>query len=249
MSDLSRVEAILASKQPGAAPYTDEPLSRLEQELLNADFSKPTKVVNSFSEMTEEGQTYAIRNTEEGEYNSYTEYILVNGKPERYGKQDTVVDAYTRAEADSLLDEKVDKVTGKGLSTNDYTTSEKEKLAGIEAGAQKNPTLAAVATSGSYNDLSDKPVIPSSSSAEPVAYTILVSGWNNKVYSFESDYPSSTYDITDILIKDDATATARKQWDEAAVNGYKSANVIVSHGKQPKMDLPVVLMVKEKEIT
>lgn len=35
---------------------------------------------------------------------------------------------------------KVDKVTGKGLSTNDYTTAEKEKLAGIEAGAQVNPT-------------------------------------------------------------------------------------------------------------
>ena len=30
------------------------------------------------------------------------------------------------------LDEKVDKVTGKGLSTNDYTTAEKNKLAGFE---------------------------------------------------------------------------------------------------------------------
>lgn len=33
---------------------------------------------------------------------------------------------------------KVDKVTGKGLSTNDYTTTEKNKLAGIAAGAQVN---------------------------------------------------------------------------------------------------------------
>lgn len=33
------------------------------------------------------------------------------------------------------LDLKVDKVTGKVLSTNDYTTSEKNKLSGIEAGA------------------------------------------------------------------------------------------------------------------
>ena len=30
-----------------------------------------------------------------------------------------------------LNDEKVDKVTGKGLSTNDYTTTEKNKLAGL----------------------------------------------------------------------------------------------------------------------
>lgn len=36
---------------------------------------------------------------------------------------------------------KVDKVTGKGLSTEDYTTIEKTKLAGIDAGAQKNPDL------------------------------------------------------------------------------------------------------------
>ena len=30
-----------------------------------------------------------------------------------------------------VSDEKVDKVTGKGLSTNDYTTAEKNKLAGL----------------------------------------------------------------------------------------------------------------------
>ena len=36
------------------------------------------------------------------------------------------------------LDEKVDKVSGKGLSTNDYTTNEQTKLSGIETGAQVN---------------------------------------------------------------------------------------------------------------
>lgn len=36
------------------------------------------------------------------------------------------------------LNDKVDKVTGKGLSTNDYTTDEKNKLNGIETGAQVN---------------------------------------------------------------------------------------------------------------
>ena len=35
------------------------------------------------------------------------------------------------------LNNKVDKVTGKGLSANDYTTTEKNKLAGIEMGANK----------------------------------------------------------------------------------------------------------------
>lgn len=40
------------------------------------------------------------------------------------------IDAYTKAETDALLEDKVDKVTGKGLSTNDYDNSEKSKLAG-----------------------------------------------------------------------------------------------------------------------
>lgn len=38
----------------------------------------------------------------------------------------------------AALDEKVDKVEGKQLSTEDYTTSEKNKLAGISTGAQVN---------------------------------------------------------------------------------------------------------------
>lgn len=36
------------------------------------------------------------------------------------------------------LSYKVDKVDGKGLSTNDYTTAEKNKLSGISAGAEAN---------------------------------------------------------------------------------------------------------------
>lgn len=43
---------------------------------------------------------------------------------------------------------KVDKVDGKGLSTNDYTTTEKNKLAGIAAGAEVNVNADWNATSG-----------------------------------------------------------------------------------------------------
>lgn len=41
------------------------------------------------------------------------------------------------ADVNSKLDDKVDKVSGKDLSTNDYTTAEKNKLEGISAGANK----------------------------------------------------------------------------------------------------------------
>lgn len=44
----------------------------------------------------------------------------------------------------SLASKYVEVVAGKQLSTEDYTTAEKEKLAGIEAGAQVNPTFTAV---------------------------------------------------------------------------------------------------------
>lgn len=45
-----------------------------------------------------------------------------------------------------LQTQKVDKVQGKGLSTNDYTTPEKNKLAAIEAGANKYVLPAATAS-------------------------------------------------------------------------------------------------------
>lgn len=39
-----------------------------------------------------------------------------------------------------IKDKFVTKVTGKGLSTEDFTTDERDKLNGIEPGAQKNPS-------------------------------------------------------------------------------------------------------------
>jgi hypothetical protein len=81
-------------------------------------------------------------------------------------------DANFSATVATQIGNKVDKENGKGLSTNDYTTAEKNKLAGIAEGANKyihpdtHPAsmitgLSKVATSGSYNDLTDKPTIPS----------------------------------------------------------------------------------------
>ena len=50
----------------------------------------------------------------------------------------------------SKLSNKVDKVSGKQLSTNDYTTTEKNKLAGIAEGANKYAHPTSGVTSGSY---------------------------------------------------------------------------------------------------
>ena len=56
------------------------------------------------------------------------------------------------------LDLKVDAVSGKGLSTNDFTTEEKNKLAGIEAGAQVNPTIDSALSDSSVNAVQNKVV-------------------------------------------------------------------------------------------
>lgn len=53
---------------------------------------------------------------------------------------------YTKASATTDLATKVDKVVGKQLSTNDYTSAEKTKLAGVESGANKYTLPVASAT-------------------------------------------------------------------------------------------------------
>lgn len=62
----------------------------------------------------------------------------------------------------STVNDKVDKVTGKGLSTNDYTTADKNKLAGIANGAKANVQSDWNVTD-STNDafIKNKPTIPS----------------------------------------------------------------------------------------
>lgn len=58
---------------------------------------------------------------------------------------------------DAGLATKVDKVTGKGLSTNDFTTAEKTKLAGVAEGANKT-TVDSSLSSTSTNPVQNKAV-------------------------------------------------------------------------------------------
>ena len=105
-----------------------------------------------------------------GTYSKPTDGIpksdLANDVQASLGKANTalqhVPSAYRTAVLQDKIDSgKVDKVDGKGLSTNDYTDADKAKV----------DALALVATSGSYNDLTNKPTIPA-----PVTEQT-VSGW------------------------------------------------------------------------
>lgn len=74
---------------------------------------------------------------------------------------DIIKNAFTNVE--ELIAEKVDKVDGKVLSSNDYTTTEKNKLSGIETGAQKNTVTSVNGKTGAVTlSASDVGALPSS---------------------------------------------------------------------------------------
>ena len=69
----------------------------------------------------------------------------------------------------TTLDNKVDKVIGKQLSTEDYTTAEKNKLAGIQEGAEVNVNPDWNATSGDAEILNKPTEFPPSLHTHTIA--------------------------------------------------------------------------------
>lgn len=105
----------------------------------HASFQKVDAVPKA--DAAQENILYLVMNTTTKHYDIYAK---IKGSSDSYTMElldDTTVD----------LSGKVDKVAGKGLSTNDYTTAEKTKLAGIAEGANKyvHPSYTAK-TSGLY---------------------------------------------------------------------------------------------------
>lgn len=73
------------------------------------------------------------------------------------------------------LNNKVDKISGKGLSSNDYTTTEKNKLTGIATGAEVNVNADWNATSGDAMIL-NKPTIDGSETKIQEGSNIVITG-------------------------------------------------------------------------
>lgn len=105
---------------------------------------------------------------------------------------------------------KVDKVTGKGLSTNDYTTAEKNKLSGIEAQANKTVVDSALSSS-STNPVQNKVINTAlgtkadSSTVTALAATVsgkadtsVVNSLTSRVSQNETDIATQTARIDEI---------------------------------------------------
>lgn len=116
---------------------------------------------------------------------------------------------YVVGKIKELLSGKVDKTDGKGLSTNDYTTAEKNKLSGIAAGAQVNVQADWNATSGGA-------VIKNKPSALPASNTV-------STYAADGTAPVNGTAV--------AAALATLDTSDTAVSGQYVSEVSETDGK------------------
>lgn len=123
------------------------------------------------------------------------------------------------------LDNKVDKVSGKGLSTNDYTTAEKDKLEGIEAGAEVNVQADwNQTTTTADNYIKNKPTIPTVNNA-----TLTVTQNGTSAGTFTANANSDvTIPLTDNKVTqtaDSTNASYRVLFSNSANNTEETAGV------------------------
>ena len=141
------------------------------------------------------------------------------------------------------LDSKVDKISGKGLSTNDYTTSEKNKLGGIASGAQAN-VIESVKVNGTALSVSSKAVdvkVPTKLSELEndegfISEQADISGKedkSNKVTSWSSTTNDTRYP-SEKLVKDSLDAKLNASL-KGVVNGVAELD---ENGKVPSAQLP-----------
>lgn len=134
-----------------------------------------------------------------------------------------------KAYVDSKLDTKVDKVSGKQLSTNDYTNDDKTKLAGIAAGAEVNVNADWNAESGDAQILNKPTIITEEQVDQKINAAI---GSVYKVKGSVANYnalPTKDVSIGDVYNLEDtganyvATSTT-PDWDKLSetvdLNGY-----------------------------
>lgn len=105
----------------------------------------------------------------------------------------------TTAAMNAALNGKVDKVDGKGLSTNDYTTAEKQKLAGLSAPSKETFTVANWGTADASG-----------------YFTYTITSTRNPVKVMKKN--GTTYE--EVIIQANATGSAIVLISEEAFEGY-----------------------------
>ena len=159
---------------------TNELVSKIPKFTIEVVTSLPTENISTTT-------VYLKTGSKSDPDNIYDEYIYVNSKWELLGTQKIdLTNFYTKEETGDLLNNKVDKVSGKGLSTNDYTTAEKNKLAGIATGANKTVVDSDISTT-STNPVQSK------------AVGLKFQGVDSEISGINSSLTEKTAEITTIV--------------------------------------------------
>ena len=179
-----------------SADYTNEQISKVRNEI---------SIYPTYQDLPSVGDPntwYYIPH--EGSTTIFDVYVYENAQYVYKGTTELNLDGYaTDAELEQGLSGKVDKIEGKGLSTNDYTDTEKNKLAGIDTGANKTIVDAAL----------------SNNSENPVQNKVINSALTNKVDKVDGK-GLSTEDFTSVLKDklDHIESGANKTIVDAALN-------------------------------
>lgn len=123
---------------------------------------------------------------------------------------------------DSLSSSKVDKVDGKGLSTNDYTTAEKTKLSGIATGAEVNQNAFSNIVIGTTTVAAD-------SKTDSVTFTgsnVTIAGdaTNDKVTFSVADGSTTTKGVVKLEDGVSSTSTTTAATPNSVKSAYDLAN-------------------------
>ncbi len=137
------------------------------------------------------------------------------------------------------LDNKVDKINGKGLSSNDYDNVAKTKV----------DSLAAVATSGSYNDLLDKPTISAAididdfldaNSDNPVTNSAIVAEFNSHTHSYNNITNKPTIPTKTSDLQNDSGFLTEHQDISGKANASDLATVATTGSYNDLTDRPTI---------
>ena len=133
-SEKGKANGLASLDENGKIPLSQ--LGNLDMSLFKVVESLPTSDILS-------NRIYLIRASSTSSKNVYAEYLYTGDTSKTYDetkweklgeyKSDVNLTSYAKTETvNAALLEKVDKVEGKGLSVNDYTTAEKNKLANLQ---------------------------------------------------------------------------------------------------------------------
>lgn len=155
--------------EPGHTPikgtdyFTNEEQEELQKNILSQVNQFSVEVVSELpTENINEHTIYFVPKADAEKEDVYDEFIYINTDWEHIGTTEVdLSNYYNKAELDGeigslneSLNNKVDKVTGKDLSTNDFTDTYKTKLDGIATGATKNTVENSLTSTSTSNALS-----------------------------------------------------------------------------------------------